>query len=194
MRSLPSDGIALNVLVQHLIRIELRTIGRQIEQTNLLLILRKPFFYGTAERCTGCLSTIKKTFRLDWRTIRFRKPVNTSSRNRFRNTMNARCPLFVMAETMLHPNRCPVPGMTGGLTLKTIGPAGSMIGPQPHLVTPVNLGFFALRLRTYPWILMRKPVLNFFRVLFKGPAYGFLRGKTPLGKVASNSPRQKAQH
>jgi len=79
----------------------------------------------------------------------------------------------------------------GGLTLKTIGPAGSMIGPQPHLVTPVNLGFFALRLRTDPGILMRKPVLNFFRVLFKGPAYGRLRGKTPLGKVAANGPDRK---
>src|SRR5208283_1179913 len=76
-------------------------------------------------------------------------------------------------------------------TLKAVGPASSMIGPQSHLVTPINLGFFALRLSTYPWILMRKPVLYFFSVLLKGPTYRFLRGKTPLGQVAAHGPDRK---
>ena len=41
-RTLPPDGIALHVVVQHLVRIQVRTVGRQQEQFESLRVFLQP--------------------------------------------------------------------------------------------------------------------------------------------------------
>ena len=53
-------------------------------------------------------------------------------------------------------------GDNRGFTWRTLGATWSMVRSQSHLDTSINLGFFALRLCMYPWILMRKLVLHCF--------------------------------
>ena len=82
------------------------------------------------------------------------KPLPKYHKRKMSFVRNGRNPIASEALSCSRDNR--------GFTLRTLGATWSMVRSQSHLDTPINLDFFALRLCTYPWILMRKPVLHCF--------------------------------
>ncbi len=111
VRALSSDRVGLDILVETLIRIEIRTVaGRKTKRRRGCLATQR---FTTVAWCTGCASTMRTTGRRVWRSKRRRNAMKTAVVNRHLKTMNASRPRLVSAEIILHRNRCPVPGTTG---------------------------------------------------------------------------------
>ncbi len=73
-----------------------------------------------------------------------------------------------------------------GLSFRTIA-ASLMIGvAKTRFNSPIDFGLFLFSHLNNGRIFVFKPLLNSFRVLFIGPAKGFLRGKSPSTKVLSD--------
>jgi hypothetical protein len=63
-----------------------------------------------------------------------------------------------------------------------IAAPGLMIGSQPQLVAPVNLGVFALGLPPDRRVLLFQPTLDRLGVAFVRPSQGFLRRQHPCAR------------
>ena len=108
----PAQGVALDVVVQEFIRVEVRAVAREEEEPKA--VGRSATQRATAfATWTGCRSTMRNTGRRTWRSRRRRNRRNTGVVKRLRNTMKASRPRLVIVESTLQRKRCPVPGITG---------------------------------------------------------------------------------
>src|SRR5437899_13044975 len=76
----------------------------------------------------------------------------------------------------------------GRLAAASIGAAGLMVGAQPHLVAPVNLGLFSLGLRPDGRVFLLQPSPHGGRVLFVGAPHRLLWRQTPGPQIAPHRP------
>jgi hypothetical protein len=77
------------------------------------------------------------------------------------------------------------------LTMKSIGTSYRVIRAQPHLITPVNTGFFNSGLSLDDGIVFLQPMTHRFWVFLKRPINWFLKGKATTRKKAAQSPDRK---
>ena len=115
--------------------------------------------------------------------------MNTSTRNRFLKTIKLSRPRLVgdrrdhvtaKALSCSGDHRC--------LTATPIRSSSGMIGTHSHLITPVNLGTFALCLPADRRILLFKPMAHLLWAFLEGPAYWLLGCKTPTCQITTDRP------
>ncbi len=102
MSTLASHRIVLYILIQHLVRIQLRAVSRK-KNSRMDLGFVATHAFTFALRCTGCPSTIRNTLRGLWRMSRLRKSISTSAEKRSWNTIKFSCPRLATAEILVHP-------------------------------------------------------------------------------------------
>jgi hypothetical protein len=90
------------------------------------------------------------------------------------------------------PKPFPRSGNDRSLPTTPIGAACRMIGPEPHLIDPVNLSFLSLRLHPNRRVMFLQPAPHFLRVLFKGPTSWLLRTEAPPSQIPTNRPQRKS--
>jgi hypothetical protein len=66
-----------------------------------------------------------------------------------------------------------------------------MIGPEPHLIDPIDLSSLSLRLHPNRGVVVLQPAPHFLRVLFEGPTSWLLRTEAPPRQVPTNGPQGK---
>ena len=188
--TLTSHGIALYVLIEHLVRIQLRTVSREEEQPHLFPLSGSPRLHlGTP---------------VDRMTIEDQKHHALALADQAPEEIDqhfAREALLEHHEVELpsvgeRGNHVAPKALTGSqnhgrLAPPAIGTPGCVIRPQSHLVRPVDRGMCCLRLGSDARILLLQPTTYRLRVSLQSPPHRFLRGKPPAAEISPYGPHRK---
>ena len=187
--TLPTHRIGLDVLIKKFVRIQLRTVPRQVEQSELLAVPMDPAFdpFGTMHRMT--IHNQK-----DFPPVLFDQPPkkvdhHRCGESRLENHKGQSAPV---GDRRDHIAAKPLTGSWNNrrLPLETITASGLMIGTHPHFVAPVDVGAFAVGLLTDCRIVVFQPVLDGFGVLLVSATKWFLRRKAPAFQIPTHRPNR----
>jgi len=192
LRPLPADGIGLDILIQILVRIQIRAVPRQKKQLNPTFLPGHPPIHGLGE--------------MDWMTVddqedrpihltqqpsqkpdhhRGRKPLPKHHKGQSSPTGHRRDQ--VTSEPLARPRnhrRVPFAAVTA---------SGLMIRPHSHLVAPMDFGLVFQGQTTNPRILAFQPLLDGLRIPFIRPSQRLLRRKAPPFQVSPDRPDRQRQ-
>ena len=186
-RALPTHRIGLDVLIEKFVRIQLRTVPRQVEQPEVLSMPMNPAFdlSGTMHRMT--IHNQK-----DLPPVLFDQPPKKVDHHRSGESLREDHERQ-SAPVRDRRNHIAAKALTGPwndrrLPLETITASGLMIGTHPHFVAPVDMGTFCAGLLTDRRIVVFQPVLDRFRILLVGATQRFLRRKPPVFQIPTHRP------
>ena len=141
VRALPTHRIGLDVLIEKFVRIQLRTVPRQVEQPEVLSMPMNPAFdlSGTMHRMT---IHNQKNFL----PVLFDQPPKKVYHHRSIESLleDHKCQSASVRDRRNHIAAKPLTGSWDDwrLPLETITASSLMIGTHPHFVAPVDLGTF----------------------------------------------------
>ena len=188
-RTLPTHRIGLDVLVEKLVRIQLWTVTRQVEQPNLLLVSVYPTFdlFGTMNRMTVHNQKYLPQTLFDQPTKKLDHHRSSEWFLEYHKSQSppvGNCRYHIAAKTLACTgnDRC--------LPFETITASSLVIGSHPHFVSPVYLGTFCQGFSMDSWIVFLKPEFHRFRILFVRTAKRFLRCEAPSLQIATGSPHR----
>ena len=188
-RSVASDRITFNILIQKFIGIQFRTIGRKIDPFDMVgMMFKEPCHYHGFMHWMLINNEIHSlSAAVQYQSLeelyhhRGRKTSFENHKTEFPSVGNSRDHIAAKPFSRARNNRC--------VTSTTIGSSCGMVGTQPHFVTPVNTGFFTLCAGNQARVFYPQPSPNLFGFLFKSSTTRLLGGKTPHGQPSPNCPQ-----
>ena len=190
MRAFSAHGIRFYILIQHLVRIQFRTVAGKEKQMKPTFLFCHPVF-----RCSRSMDRMaihdQKQFPLDLPCQTTEKCREDNRRKSF--PINHEIQLAPVGDCRDHVAAKPLSRTRnhGSLSLPAIRGTGLMIGTHPHLVSPVNLSLLLLGLCPNRRIFFLKPFLHGLRIPLKGSPQGFLRRKSPILQVTPHGPNRQ---
>ena len=187
VRALPAHRIGLDVLIEKFVRIQLRTVPRQVEQPEVFSMPMNPAFdlSGTMHRMTihNQKDFLPVLFYQSPKKVDHHRPVESLLEDH-------KCQSTPVRNRRNHIAAEPLAGSWNDrrLPLETITAPSLMIGTHPHFVAPVDLGTFCAGLLTDHRIVVFQPALDRFGVLLVGATKRFLWRKAPVFQIATHRP------
>src|SRR3990170_1469614 len=191
-RAPAADGVGFHGVVQILVRVQFWTIVREEVHANALAVQLQPLFHP---RRAMHRMTVPNQEQLLW--AQANQPLEKPNANRRRETLfenhERHSPAIGHRRAHVAPETTPRAENDRRLSATAVTPAALMIAPQAHLVAPMNLGLFALRLATNGRVRLLQPTLYRRRVLFIRPAKRLLRRQSTMRQVTTDGPNRDIQ-
>jgi len=188
--ALLTHRIGLDILVQKLVRIQLRAVAGQVEQPNLFPALVYPMLGASGPMHRMAIHNQKHLPRilLDQPAKKLDHYLRRESLFEYHKGQSA-----PVGNRRYHVAAKPLASTWnhGRLPFAAVTASGLVIGSHPHFVAPVDFGTFGAGLPSDGWIVLFKPAFHSLRILFVGAAKWFLRGKAPSFQIPPNSPDRK---
>jgi len=189
---LAAHRVGFNILVHHLVGIEVRAVARKKIQTDLRRVILQPFahfftaMHGMAvdddeDFAVGLLDQAPKKpqeHRCGKALFEHHKVEVTTIRD---------CREYVASKALTGT------GNRRRFPLGCIRTAGLMVRAHAHLIAPVYEGLLASGRRANRGIFFRQPALHSRVVTFVRAPYRLLRRESPPHKIPPNRPRRNAQ-
>ena len=190
VRPFSPNSIGLNVLVKHLVRVQIRTVGRQEKHLHPRTMSIQPVADRLApvhrvpidDQKNLSLGMLDQSTQKPNKHPRRKMPLEhherqiTSIGNRRKDV----CPETVAC-----------PGSYRSLPSRGIRPSRLMIRTGPHRVPPIQLCLLYFGTCPDDWVLLIEPSGDSHRIPFVGPPNRLLRGKPPTLKIAPDRPSRK---
>src|SRR6266481_524689 len=190
-----AECVALHILFQQFIRVQLRAVRGQKENSDLCSMLIQP-----APHRSGLVDGVTVGNQKYFSLRLSRQPQQTTKKiqkHPRRETL-----------TENHESQPPPIGdgrdhvaakaLTGAkyhrrLSASSVGSSRLMVRTQPHLIQPMNLRLKLSRQFSNRWIFFLQPFPHRGRILFIRSAHRLLRGQTPGAQIASHRPHRNLQ-
>ena len=179
--------IALHILIQILIRIQIRAVARKIKHPDAILMPFEPLLHPGRDM-NGMLINNQKDMMgnlTNQSSQKLRKHLTLKSLPKNHKVQ----PAPVRNRRNHIASKPPArPRDNGRLTTTSIRTTTGMIRPKSHLIPPINLSFLLSGQLSNFWILLLQPLTHLLRILLEGFPHRLLRCETPLGQISPHRP------
>src|SRR3989338_473744 len=185
----PSHGVRLHVLVEPLVGVELRAVGRQVEEPDAPGVLAQPLLerpravHRVAVHDQEHLSLHlpeEQAEEADEHPRREAAPEHHEGELPPVRDRGEHVAAEALASAWNHR----------GSPLEAEAASRLMVAPEAHLIAPVNPGLLPLRLPAYGRVFLPQPARHRPRVLLVGPAERLLRREAPAVEPAAHRPHR----
>ena len=186
----PTYDIAFDILIQYLVRIQIRTVTRKIKNLDALFVLRQPLLHPRGHMDRMLVNNQNDILRnLAYQSFqKFQK--DFCSEPVFKNH-KIQASAIGKRRDHVTPKPLSCPRNHRRLPSTSIRPTTRMIRSQSHLISPINLRFHQLGQLPNLRILLLQPPTDLFRVLLKGFPNRLLRRKPPPSQIPPHRPSRK---
>ncbi len=192
LRSSPAHGVRFHVVVEQLVRVEIRAVPRQLKKTDGILVAFDP-----ARNLFRSMHRVAVDDQVDLaRALPNQTPEKLQehlrseslAENQERQPASSRDRRDHVAAEPLAGS-----GHRRSLPATAVARAGLMVRSQAHLVSPVDLGLLEPGLAPDRGIRLVEPPLHGDRVAFVGPPHRLLRRETPSLEQPANRSHRESQ-
>jgi len=181
MGATPTYGVAFHIVVQILIRIQIRAVARQIKHPYSILMLLEPLLHLGRDMDRMLVNDQKDMTRdlTDQSSQEFLKHLTVKPM--FKNHKVQAPPVgnrrnHIASETFTCPRD------NGRLPTTSVRTTTGMVRSKPHFISPINLSPLLSGQLSNFWILLFQPLTHLLRILLEGSPHGLLRGEPHWAK------------
>src|SRR5512136_2188697 len=190
VRPFSPNGIGLNVLVKHLVWVQIRTVGWQEKHLHPRTMSIQPVADRLAPMHRVSIDD-QKNLSLGMLDQSTQKPNKHLRRKMSLEHHERQIASIGNRRKDICPETVPCPRSYRSLPPRGIRPSRLMIRTGPHRVPPIQLCLLYFRTRPDDWVLLIEPSGDSHRIPFVGPPNRLLRGKPPTLKIAPDRPSRK---
>ena len=187
MGATPAHRVALHILIQILIGIQIRAVAREIKNSDSILMPFEPLLH-LGRDMNGMLVNNQKDIPGDLaeqtsQKLRKHLALEPLLKNHkvqpppVRNRRN-----HITSKTLARPRD------DRRLSTTPIRTTTGMVRSKSHLISPINLGLLLSGQPSNLWILLFQPPTHLLGILLEGFAHGFLRSEPPLRQITPHCP------